>query len=105
MEDQLQSTLIDPPRGRTMSPSPLVAVSISKRSRSADSPPPETPRYKLWNEGEEEEEDDRSSACSVDSASTDLVDDEGFKVNTYSRPSDPLSLLTKTPDYPRLISI
>lgn len=79
VEDQLQSTLIDPPRGRTMSPSPLVAVSISKRSRSADSPPPETPRYKLWNEGEEEEEDDRSSACSVDSASTDLVDDEGFK--------------------------
>ncbi|KAG8962847.1 hypothetical protein FRC05_005095 [Tulasnella sp. 425] len=78
VEDQVQSTLIDPPRGRTMSLSPLGAVSVSKRSHSADSPPPETPRYKLWNESEEEV-DEMSSACSVDSASIDLADEEGFK--------------------------
>ncbi|KAG8943528.1 hypothetical protein FRC04_002816, partial [Tulasnella sp. 424] len=80
VEDQVRSTLIDPPRGRTMSPSPLGAALVSRRSHSADSPPPDTPRYKLWNEREEEEEEEEmSSACSVDSASTDLTDEEGFK--------------------------
>ncbi|KAG9043240.1 hypothetical protein FS837_009841 [Tulasnella sp. UAMH 9824] len=75
VEDQVECPSIDVPRGRPTSTPSLVVTSISRRSRSADSPPlsPETPQHGLLEEASTSVENPFASPAD------DFVDDEGFK--------------------------
>lgn len=78
MEDQVESAPSDVPRGRPTSTSSPLVTSISRRSRSADSPPvsPQTLQHPLLNETSALAEN--PFADPADSGD-DFADDEGFK--------------------------